>query len=153
MADSLLKAIDRQVTKSLQAKLDRTKLMSGFLNRVIYPMYQNAQRMRWASFNATEGSLWASLDSKYAKRKLIKFASFPGGGRKMMIAKGRLFNSVTGDSLEDHRKIITDNSIEVLTTVEYAGFVDEKRPFLKLSDKTLNEMKQAARDYLMAGKE
>lgn len=149
----LFNSINNAVTKSLEAKLKRANLITAFLNRVIYPMYQNAQRLRWTSQNTTEGPQWAALTSRaYAIRKAIRFASFPGGGQQLMIASGRLFNSVTGDDLADHKKLVEGNSLIILTSVPYAQYVDPVRNFSTMGKNTLDDMKQATRDYLMAGK-
>lgn len=149
----LLKSIDQAVTKNLQAKLKRARLITGFLNRVIYPMYQNAQRLRWVSQNTSEGTQWAELTSKsYIARKAIMFASFPGGGKELMIASGTLFASVTGDDLTYHKKIIQGNSMQIYTSVPYAPYADLARNFSKLGQNTLDSMKQACIDYLTKGK-
>ena len=78
-----------KVTDKVNKKLDEMKNNAinaqGFLMRNIYPMYKDAQRQRWISQGSSEGRVWDSLDSIYAKRKLKLYGSYPGAGTKMMI--------------------------------------------------------------------
>ena len=135
----------------LRAMLDRGKLARGWLNRVAYPMVIRIQRYRWETENISEGGQWAALNPDYAKRKLTKFADYPGAGRKMLIATGRLIEGMTGENPSDHYKVVTDTSLEVGTTVSYAKYVDEKRTITRLSSKTVQSLKESLRDYIMRG--
>ena len=137
----------------LGGMLKRAKLVKGWLNRFAYPTVIAKQRLRWQSEGASEGSGWAPLNPKYARRKLTMFRDAPGGGRKILIATGKLVDSVTGDNTESHYKLVTDNRLETGTIVKYAGWVNEKRDFVTLSADTVQELKDSLLDYLQSGKE
>lgn len=109
----------------------------AFLVRVAYPMYQKFQRKRWMTRNVSEGMQWKPNALRYSEWKKIKYASFPGGGTKVMIATGRLFQSIIGPS-PDHRRIIRGTKMIIGTSVEYASYAGDIRPFFPLSDKSRN---------------
>lgn len=147
--DSGIQKTQNSVTQALQEKIERGKSMRAFLDRVVYTEYQNAQRERWMTEGASEGFAWPALKSlTYIRQKSRKFAAFPGGGKKMMIATGRLYNSVTGDSAQEHRKVVTDNSIDIYTTVDYAQYTDEARTFTKFGDDFRTRIQQAIVNYM-----
>jgi len=88
--------------------------------------------------------------------------NYPGSGTKTLIATGRLVSSVIGPvvgasafpmapSQKDHRKIVTNKSLEVYTTVEYAGDVAEDREFMVFSRRHMREMIEAATRYMGNG--
>ncbi len=63
-----------------------------------------------------------------------------------MVATGSLVASVIGPSKDIsspylrgstkfHRKIVTDKSLEISTTLPYAPYANEQRPFTEYSDK------------------
>jgi hypothetical protein len=135
----------------LRAMLDRGKLVRGWLNRVAYPMLVQIQRYRWESENLSEGGQWVALKPEYATRKLKKFADYPGGGRKILIATGRLVQGMTGDNKSDHYKLVTDTSLEVGTTVSYAKYVDEKRTITRLSSNTIQALRESLSKYITRG--
>lgn len=149
MADSVGLTISQNgIEKTLSGMLSRSGLVRGWLNRVGYPMVIQAQRMRWASEGATEGDSWKPLNPSYAIQKLKRFKDFPGGGTKMLIATGRLVDSVTGDNTAEHYKLVTDESLEVGTRVPYAKYVDEERDFHTLSVETEDNIRSSLKAYL-----
>lgn len=101
--------------------------------------------------NASEGGAWQALNPKYVARKLKKFVDYPGGGRKMLIATNRLVNSVTGDQKTEHYKLVTNTTLEVGTLVPYAKYVNDKRNFTDLSDKTIEDLATKLRGYILRG--
>lgn len=143
-------------TKKLQDMVNRANDPRAFLNRVIYPMYQNFQRERWMTENVSETGKWPPLNSKYASYKLKAFGGFPGGGRKMMIATGKLFNSVVGgdggSAAQGHNKIVTKNELKIFTTVEYAADANDFRPFAKFSRGSMRDVSKALKKYLRGQK-
>lgn len=150
MADTIGLTISTDgIGNFLRGMTEKASLTRGWLNRVAYPTIINAQRMRWASENATEGSSWTALNQLYANRKLRKYASYPGAGRKMLIATGRLVAGVLGDNQNDHYKLVSDNRLEVGTTIPYAGYVNEARNFTDLGPATVADLDQRLRDYLL----
>ena len=149
MADSIGVRISPDgAGNKLRGMLNRAGLVRGWLNRVAYPLIIEAQRIRWASEGASEGGSWPALNPAYAIYKLKKFAGYPGGGRKMLIATGRLVDSVTGDNTKEHYKLVEDKRLSVGTMVGYAKYVDEARPITKLSSATIQVLKRSLNQYL-----
>lgn len=120
----------------------------GWLNRVAYPEIINAQLRRWQSEGASEGEKWQALNPAYARSKLKRFADYPGGGRKMLIATGRLVDSMTGRS-EEGRKIVQETKLTIVSTVPYGEYVDEVRDITSLSEKTVDRLIDSLIAYLV----
>ena len=150
MAGASIKAINTGIQDNLTAMLDRQHSMQAYLDRIVYRQYQNAQRERWMSEGASEGVPWDSLNPAYASRKLIKFASYDGGGRKMLIATGRLFKSVIGPG-EDHQKVATNDELTVSWSTEYAPYVNQRRTFDLFSLPTMEKMYDGLARFLILG--
>lgn len=150
MADNVsLKISVDGIAKYLEGMADRTKLVKGWLNRVAYPKIIKAQRKRWMTEGASEGSKWKPLNPRYAKYKLKKFMDYPGSGRKMLVATGKLVDSMTGDSTTDHYKLVTDRSLEVGTKLSYARYVNEDRNFVELSKETVDDLVKGLNEYIL----
>lgn len=147
-----LSKITNSVEEALEGMIRRANLVSGYLNRVVYQEYRIAQRKRWMQENDDPdftGGPWAQLDAKYAEQKRKKYGDNPfGRGTKMLIASGRLFNSVVGPSGGDHHKIVDNKEIRIFTTVPYAKFVDEDRTFSSWSLVFKRRIYKGLRDYL-----
>ena len=151
----ILQMIEKGIQKSLNDLLNRTLGIRTYLNTVVYDQYKNAQRKRWMTEGASEGESWKQLDPKYAAWKMRKFANKPGGGRKMLIATGRLFAAVVGEAAgegqkTEHRKIVTNKSIEIAWTTPYAPYVDEIRDFSEFGDRTTEDIEEGIADYIFA---
>jgi hypothetical protein len=145
------KSIQKGVEDRLKEMQRRAGLMDGFLNRVVYPAYQNAQAGRWLSENSTEGTPWKSLDPKYQEYKLKKYAKFPGSGHQMLIATQKLFESVVGKSRKNHRKIVKRGSLRVYTTLPYAKYVDKERDFTEFGQAFYDNIKRRWMRYVKTG--
>lgn len=149
MADGVsLKISQDGIGDLLKGMLSRAGLVRGWLNREAYPRVIKVQQMRWMTEGGSEGDGWAPLEPKYAKYKLRKFADYPGGGRKMLIATNRLANGVMAVNLSDHYKLVTETSLETGTTIPYAKYVDAKRNFTTLSQETIDTLVASLQDYL-----
>ena len=142
--------VEDGISKWAEKVLNRSSTagIRAWLNRVAYPKLLQVQLKRWQTEGSSEGETWAALNPDYARSKLKRFAGFPGGGRKMLIATGRLVQSMTGQSGEG-RKIVTENKLELVTTVPYAVYVDEKRDITGLSEETVDELVDELISYLM----
>jgi hypothetical protein len=130
---------------------DRSKLMAGWLNRVAYPELIKVQRVRWQTEGSSEGEKWDALNPSYRTLKLKKFADYPGGGRKMLVATSRLVTSMTGENKEEHWKLVKGNELQMGSIVPYAGFVDDSRDITTLSDETVERLADMAADYIVNG--
>lgn len=117
------------------------------LAREIYRIYQNAQRARWMSENKSEGRPWKALNPTYQVKKIKRFAAYPGGGRKMLIATGALQASVIGTDTKHHRRLIERNRMVVATTLPYAAYVAEVRPFMEFGKATKAKIRAAIKKY------
>jgi hypothetical protein len=137
----------KSITYRLDGMLNRQKAIRSFLDRNIYTMYQNVQRSRWMTENASEGTPWEKLNPSYAQSKLKKFKDFPGRGTKMMIATNTLFQSVIGPG-EGFRKVVTDRSITILTSIPYAKHADAARTFTTYSVETKKRFRKAVAQYI-----
>jgi hypothetical protein len=150
MAKSPIKAVESGITKSLEEMASRTRSVQAYFKRIIYRQYQNAQRERWITENASEQGEWKRLDPVYEERKKRQFAAFPGRGEKMLIATGRLVSAVIGQPRSpEHRMTATNRSIEVAWTTPYAAYVDEVRPFSRFSEETMDEMMEGLGRFLV----
>jgi phage gpG-like protein len=160
VADNVELRIDVDgIGKYLKGMLSRTQQVRGWLNRNAYQIIKNAQYMRWMTEGASEGEGWAPLNPKYAKYKLKKFRDYPGQGRKMLVATGRLASAMTGGKRTsqasiagDAYKLATDTSLEVGTTISYAKYVNEARNIVELSPETVQALEDELRDYLVGKK-
>ncbi len=132
-------AID-SATEFLHGMLDRAKMPAAWLNRVAYPELLRIQRRRWETEGASEGDPWLPLNDTYRAKKLKMFRDYPGRGTKMLVATGRLIDSMTKPGDPDHYKLVTEKRIEVGTQLEYAKFVGELRDITTLSQDTVDEL-------------
>jgi hypothetical protein len=146
--------IEKGVTRRMDEMLARAKASEQFFTRVIKKAYLNTQQSRWKTENAfpfCAGGEWTALDSKYAERKKRDFAGFPGQGRLMMIATGRLYDSIMGKS-KDYREIVTNRSIAWATTVPYAKYANEARTFSAFSKDFYGNLGKFYSEYVAKGK-
>lgn len=155
MSDKIsLKVSVDGISKYLEKMLDRSRLIEGWLNRVAYPTLIKVQRVRWQTEGASEGSTWAAIDQNYATKKLSLFRDYPGSGRKLLIATGRLIQGMTGENKSDHYKLVTKSSLEMGTVgIDYAAYVDEKRDITTLSKETTSKLSDSLGKYLAKGEE
>ena len=157
--DVKLKKLEDKVSTSLEALKARGKSGRTFINAYAYPKYIEHQMLRWDSQNW--GS-WPALNPKYAEYKKRKFAQFPGQGERMMIATGKLYQSVIGENRKYHVKIITENELIVgikfggKNEMEYARFANELRPFMSFKESNdkafIKDLKERYQKYLRGGK-
>lgn len=144
------------LTKRLEEKLKNFKKVSGqtggVLQRAVLPIYKNAQMKRWQTANTSEGvgGKWAPIkDKKYAKRKLVKYASYPGGGRKLMVATSEL-SAAAALSKFDHASVILSGSrLTITIKLPYASFVNEVRDFTHFGPITTDKIKAEIKKYVV----
>lgn len=142
-----IKHVEKGILNRLDGMLDRQKSLRSFLDRNVYRIYQNVQRQRWMEEGASEGAHWERLNPAYAKRKLTLYKEYEGGGSKMLIATGKLYKSVIGPG-EGFRKVVTDRSLTIATTIKYAPFVDEARSFTTYSQSTRARFRKAIGQFV-----
>lgn len=143
-----LKKVEDTVTNRLNEMISRGRDARAFMVRVVRPTYQNAQRKRFQTENTSEGNQWDELNPKYAKYKLKKFAGFPGGGRKINIATGKMMSSLILEESSSFSEIATNFSYIITFDVPYMKYVDEVRPVLQFRDEFYSEIKSKLRAYL-----
>lgn len=150
MAKASWTKVQTGIEQTLKGYLDRSKLVAGYLDRVVYKTYQNRQNQRWMTQGASELSVWKPLNPFYAERKKTLFAAYDGGGTKMMIATGALRTAVVGPG-KGHRKVINGNRIEINWTTPYAVYTEEQRPVNVWDHKQDKQMYDDLAKYLMKG--
>jgi hypothetical protein len=124
-----MKKVQDGIGDAISGMLDRSKKQIGYMNRVLYPLYQLRQVKRWQTEGQSEGHKWKPLNPKYKEYKLKKFAQYDGAGAKMMVATSRLYKDVVGSSGGNgHRKIIEGNKLIVSWTTPYAIYTEDIRP-------------------------
>lgn len=139
------------ISDHLKGMADRSRLVTGWLNRVAYPKLIAVQRMRWQTEGKSEGDQWATLNPNYREYKLKRFRDYPGGGRKMLVATTRLVTSMTGDVKTEHWKLVQGHKLEVGSKVPYGQYVDADRDTTSLSDETVSELIDGLLDYIVNG--
>jgi hypothetical protein len=121
--------------------------LAAFLNKNVVDAYFVAQKKRWMTQGESENKRWEQLNPLYASYKLKKFKEYPFGGRKMMIATGFLWESVTSRS-KGFKKVLNPNGKSLVIGVQteevktkagavknpgrfvaYAEHANEARPF------------------------
>jgi len=128
--------------------LQRERALEGYFNRYILAEYKNLQRKRWMTENQSEDApQWAPLDPLYVIRKLKKYGSYPGMGRRKLVATGRLYQSVIGVGDEFH-KVVTNRGVRLYTSVPYAMRVDHDRPFTNWSDASEKMLKKRVANFV-----
>lgn len=126
--------------------------LSAFFARQIYPMYQLAQKNRWVTENASENGQWRELNAEYVKYKKKKYAGYPGGGTKKVIATGKLVAAATGEG-PGLNKFITANQMRLaidLGQIPYAKYVANEFPIMSFGPQTIGLMKSAIASYIKA---
>lgn len=96
--------VEGEVTSRLMSALSRGNDLRGYLDRVVFGQYCEAQIKRFETEGASEGAKWRALDSKYEAYKKRKFASYPYGGRRIGVGYGNLLKVSVGKDSE----IVTD---------------------------------------------
>lgn len=140
-----------ETASMLQKMRDRAEFAAGYLNRVVYPQILQIQLNRWRSEGASETGAWAPLNPSYARQKLNRYAAYAGGGRKILIATGRLVDSMTNPRSKDHFKMVEKNRLYVGSKVEYGGFVNELRDITGLSRRTIDGLVKGYLNYIATG--
>lgn len=139
------------IQQYLNAMIDRARIGTGWLNRYAYPRLIQMQRDRWQSEGASEGNAWQAIKPSYKAYKLRKFADYPGSGSKLLIATGRLVNSMTGDTKADHWKMVKGNELTMGSLVPYAKYVDEVRDITTIGNDTMDDLADSYVQYIMTG--
>jgi hypothetical protein len=137
---------------TIRAIVTRGHTMSSYLNRYLYPKYQQAQIERWQTANQSQREEWRALTPQYKKRKIKKFASYPGGGQVLMVATSRL--SMAAQGRDGALKIVTDRTMTVgvdLGVLPYAKYPGAVRPFMTFSDETIQDWVDGVARYVMTG--
>jgi len=151
MAKAGIIQLSSNIEKRLKEMVQQANRTRDFLERVVYKTYLKAQMKRWMSEGRSDGfgSLpgWKALNAQYAEQKKVRFAEFPGRGKKMLIATNRLFNATTGKG-PGHKKIVSEKSVIVGVDVPYAKYVNADRPFFIFSDEMMTGLKNKYRKFV-----
>jgi len=134
--------------KRLLELKSRVKNVKAILNRVVYPMYIEAQLERFKTEGESEQMRWKPLTKRYQEYKLKKFAKYPYKGRRMGVATGRLLKSLVDKRSGEHYKIVREQSLTVGTRVSYAKYFDDKRTISKWRPEFIKTIKKTVLEYL-----
>lgn len=156
-----LKFTESGVTAMLEKMVSNGNKTEAFLNRVAYRIYQNYQTKRWMAEGSYDGlSRWKSLDPKYKQAKKKRFAAYPGSGEHTLIATGSLVASVVGPgftmpflkgSARFHRKMVSGSTMTISTSIPYAEYVNDVRPFDEYGPQFKKEIGAAWFKYIRKG--
>lgn len=155
MSNPTLETVSNGISEALHKMIERANLFPQFAKRVLEPMYVQAQLDRWRTENKSDyssGGGWAALDpqSRYAKTKPMRFAGYPGAGRKLMIAKNILQESAT--LRNDQGRVVTGETTYIVsTTVYYAEYADRSRSISQFSDKFYEDVRDKMTAYIHRG--
>lgn len=156
---SLIKDGMNERLKQMLSRAQSTKASAR-----LYPLYQKLQVERFMSENTSEGDQWRPLTPVYAKRKLKQFKQWPGHGTKTLIASSTLAGAVIGpgapfEGTDKHSAVFSPYKMQIQVIsggvnaagkrFNYAGYVDAVRPFMKFSDKSIQIMKTALKQYMV----
>lgn len=161
---------ENAITARLNSYILKAKDARALLNGPILSVYQNAQIQRFQTENASETGQWEPLSTKplfyywgtdpdlkgyfaggYAEWKKRKYAGYPGGGEKIMIATGALSEAAIGRGA-GFRKVVTTRSLMVSVddeTIPYAKYAAMHRPFMNFGGNTINQMKDMIKDFML----
>ena len=168
-----------EVRDKLDGMIKRGGSVESFLTRVAYPLYMARQQKRWMTEGASENVKWEPLNAKYALWKTTRFANYAGNGTKMLIATGRLAESVIGrqlksgmdtkeitvddagkkkvvvtsiaNGIKDHDVMVTKRSLVVKSLVEYSSLVNAKRPIWKFNEDFYKRLRAAYKGWFTTG--
>ena len=156
MGNVTLKMVTNPIKDWQESLLSRERAVQSFIVRVLYPYYKKLQIERWKSENSSQGENWRPISKKWidikTKDKQKDPSGFPGGSA-ILIHSSTLFKSVTGLDQTYHRAEFTNTSMKIATTLDYAKWVAQDRPFMNFSDDSIDEMKKKFTDWWIKGKE
>lgn len=143
-----IKKVQDTATQRLEDMVSKGKDSRSFIKKHLKPFYIDAQRERFDSENVSQGSQWEALSPKYAKYKLKKYATFPGGGRKINVATGRLYRTLTFQEDNAINEMTDDRTWIVIFDVPYGKFVNEARPVLKFNNSFTSQIREKFIEYM-----
>jgi hypothetical protein len=133
---------------SLHKKMVTKSKVDAALVRDLTKAYQNVQVKRWETRGRSEDLYWSPLSEKYAAQKRVRFAGYPEGGRRVLIATGNLLRAATlqpvgprprGYPKVTGSRLVNENSIVFAIRGPYVKYVNDKRPIIKFSKRTKQE--------------
>ena len=114
--------------------------------------YGGGIKYKWVGGGATKDSTGKStgFDRSGQKRPWQEagtYPNYPGNGKKINIATGRLLASLLGEG-PGHYKLVEPTRLTIGTSVPYAKSVDEARSITELSKYTLEQISKNLSSYL-----
>lgn len=151
-------SVEKQFKEHLNGVLDPANLSGAFARA--YKVYQKIQTEKFKTQGASEGRSFPKTDpvSPYGKRKARVFRSYPGSGKKSLIATGYFAGAVIGpgspfDGAEKHRAVFGKRRMTI--SIEQTGDNPDGQPFdypehledkyeaFSLSDDSMDEIAEA----------
>lgn len=150
-----IKKTEDAVTAKLDLMIERGRSVRAFWMRKVLPRYVAAQKSRFITENESQTGRWLAINTAYAKYKTVKYKSFPGGGRKLLIATGRMMQALILDNKNDIGVVATDESLVIALKTqdkfEYPKFVAMMRPIMSFTNDFKKEIKADLITYLKGG--
>lgn len=141
------------ITQKLNSMCSRAKDVRAYLDTVVVQQYQKAQIKRWETENQSETGQWKELSSAYSQYKPRRFAKYPGAGKVLMIATGKLVDAATMRG-SGYTKMVTNYGMTIAMdtgSIPYAKYVANLRPFMSFGDSTISQMRQGLTNYIRSG--
>jgi len=144
-----LKQLEDKISLKLEALTSIERPVRALLAGPVFQAYRQAMDARFASQNQTEGSQWAALNKKYKEWKEKHYANGPGGGKKMLLRTGALYQSlVNPNGSNGGLKIVGKSSLKIVTKIVYAPYVNAARDFSRWGDPTMKKIQGIITGYL-----
>lgn len=130
---------------AIHQKMVKKSKVDAALLRDITKAYQQVQVKRWETQGRSEEMPWSPLSQKYREAKQKRFAGYPEGGRRILIATGNLLRAATLQPIGSRprgypkvvgSRIVNESSIVFAIRGPYARYVNDRRPIIKFSAKT-----------------
>lgn len=150
MARAGIQITRNAVEEKLNDMISKGRSLEAGVARDVTKIYANAQRARWMSEGSSEGTPWRALNPKYKESKPIRFSAYPGGGRKMMIARGDLFMAATLQKLgaDGGSFIVQGSTLTININIDHATHANQARNFTRFGSQTRDKIKQRLKEYL-----
>lgn len=151
MSAVTLKTVQNTTRAFMHRALQVEGLFQTWAQRNALPKYKNKQKRRWITENDSEGHRWKELSTPWVEHKIRMRKKNPDafpGGKKKLVYTGTLFKAVTLQDLTFGRHLATRRQFYVATTLPYAKYVNEARPFSIWSEATVKEFRDEFRDTL-----
>lgn len=143
--------VGSEITFRLEGMIQRGRSVSAYLNRVLMQKFQNAQRERFQTSNASQQGTWEPLNPDYLRRRLKKW---PGSGDAILVRTSRMARGAQALDSAYYYKVVSDNQFIVGINrgeLPYAPYPGRRRPFMSFTQQTLTDWHAGIGNYVFRG--